>query len=224
MAHRALVLSVSKPPGLTSFDVVHRVRSLLGYKRVGHTGTLDPSASGVLILLCGAATKWAADFADLEKEYLATIRFGVETTTDDLAGQIVRESPVHDWEPERIRLALNEFEGDIWQVPPVVSAIKIAGERSYRRAWRGETRELSARKVSIYRIQLLGIKKPNIEIQVSCGKGTYIRSLARDLGRRMGWGAALERLVRQAVGPYRLECALSLERITQMRGELDSQE
>jgi tRNA pseudouridine55 synthase len=172
----------------------------------------------------GAATKWAADFADLEKEYLATIRFGVETTTDDLAGQIVRESPVHDWEPERIRLALNEFEGDIWQVPPVVSAIKIAGERSYRRAWRGETRELSARKVSIYRIQLLGIKKPNIEIQVSCGKGTYIRSLARDLGRRMGWGAALERLVRQAVGPYRLECALSLERITQMRGELDSQE
>ena len=223
MAHRALLLSISKPPGPTSFDVVRRVRSLLGYKRVGHAGTLDPSASGVLVVLCGAATKWSSDFADLEKEYQATIRFGIETTTDDLAGQIVRESPIHDWEAERIRMALAEFEGDIWQAPPIVSAIKVGGERSYRRAWRGETRELSERRVSIYRIQLLGIEKPKIEIQVLCGKGTYIRSLARDLGRRLGWGAALERLTRRAIGPYRLEYALSLDRISQMRDELAGQ-
>jgi tRNA pseudouridine55 synthase len=224
MAHQALVLSISKPSGPTSFDVVHRIRSLLGYKRVGHAGTLDPSATGVLIVLCGAATKWASDYADMEKEYEAVVRFGVETVTDDLTGKVIREQPLEDWHPERIREALREFEGDIWQTPPVVSAVKVGGQRSYKRALRGEANELSARKVFVRRIELLRIEKPNIEIRVFCGKGTYIRSLARDLGRRLGWGATVERLVRCAIGPYRLEYSLSLERVTQLRDEFAGRE
>ncbi|MFH1009834.1 MAG: tRNA pseudouridine(55) synthase TruB [bacterium] len=220
MAHRALVLSVFKPPGPTSFDVVRRIRALLGYKKVGHAGTLDPPASGVLIVLCGEATKWAADFADLDKRYRATIRFGVETTTDDLTGEILREYPLRDWTHERIRDALKEFEGDILQVPPAVSAVKIGGERSYKKARRGETPELTPRRVSIGEIRLLEVAKPDIHLDISCGKGTYIRSLARDVGKRLGWGGAIAHLVRSAVGPYQMEHALSLEQLTRLRDEL----
>jgi tRNA pseudouridine55 synthase len=220
MTHSELVLSVFKPPGRTSFDVVRRVRSLLRYKKVGHAGTLDPPASGVLIVLCGAATKYAADFEDLEKEYRTTIRFGVETSTDDLTGEVIRQSPLEDWSIERIKSALQEFEGNIMQVPPAVSAVKVGGERSYHKAWRGESSELSARQVQVSEINLLGVAKPDIEVRIRCGKGTYVRSLARDLGRRLGWGGAVAQLVRSAIGPYSAEYALSLERIEQMREEL----
>lgn len=220
MAHGELVLSVFKPPGRTSFDVVRRVRSLLRYKKVGHAGTLDPPASGVLIVLCGAATKCAADFENLPKEYRTTIRFGVETSTDDLTGEVLRESDLHDWSVERIRSALAEFEGDIVQVPPMVSAVKVGGERSYRKAWRGERSELPARRVQVSEISLLEVAKPDIDVRILCSKGTYVRSLARDLGRRLGWGGAVARLVRNSVGPYAAEYALSLERIEQMREEL----
>lgn len=222
MAHRELVLSVFKPSGWTSFDVVRRIRSLLGYKKVGHAGTLDPPASGVLIVLCGAATKYASDFQNLEKEYQATIRFGIETSTDDLTGEIVREGSLQDWSVERIEGALREFEGDILQVPPLVSAVKIGGERSYRKAWRGEKPTLPPRWVHISQSHLLGAAKPEIDIRVRCGKGTYMRSLARDLGRRLGWGGAIARLTRCAIGPYQQEYALSLDRIAQMREELAS--
>lgn len=220
MTHSELVLSVFKPPGRTSFDVVRRVRSLLRYKKVGHAGTLDPPASGVLIVLCGAATKYAADFEDLEKEYRTTIRFGAETSTDDLTGEVIRQSPLEDWSIERIKSALQEFEGNIMQVPPAVSAVKVGGERSYHKAWRGESSELSARQVQVSEINLLGVAKPDIEVRIRCGKGTYVRSLARDLGRRLGWGGAVAQLVRSAIGPYSAEYALSLERIEQMREEL----
>jgi len=220
MAHRELLLSVFKPPGWTSFDVVRRVRSLLRYKKVGHAGTLDPPASGVLIVLCGAATKYAADFENLPKEYRTTIRFGVETSTDDLTGEVLRKSDLHDWSVERIRSALREFEGDIVQVPPVVSAVKVGGERSYRKAWRGEKSELPARRVQVSEISLLEVAKPDIDVRILCSRGTYVRSLARDLGKRLGWGGAVARLVRNAIGPYAAEYALSLERIEQMREEL----
>lgn len=222
MAHNALVLSVFKPVGLTSFDVVRRVRSLLGYKKVGHAGTLDPPASGVLIILCGAATKWAADFESLDKEYRATIRFGIETSTDDITGDIIARSELEDWSQNRIELALKEFVGTISQVPPMVSAVKIGGERSYKKAWRGETPELPERRVHILQIDLIGITQPDIEIRVRCGKGTYIRSLARDLGRRLGWRGTVAALTRSAVGPFEVRNALSLERITLMRDELAS--
>ncbi len=220
MPHSALLLSVFKPPDWTSFDVVRKIRSLLHYKKVGHAGTLDPAATGVLIVLCGAATKWAGDFENLEKEYLATIRFGVETLTDDTTGEILKESQIQAWSPQAIERALSEFEGDILQVPPIVSAIKLKGERSYRKVRRGETPTLPARQVRISQIELLGIEHPQIKIRVRCSKGTYIRSLARDLGQRLGWGGALASLIRTAVGPYRTEDALTIERVAQMRAEL----
>ncbi|MBU1706442.1 tRNA pseudouridine(55) synthase TruB [bacterium] len=220
MAHAALLLSVFKPPGWTSFDVVRKIRSLLHFKKVGHAGTLDPAATGVLIVLCGAATKWAGDFEALEKEYLATIRFGVETVTDDITGDILKESQIQDWSPLAIEHALSEFEGDILQVPPIVSAIKLQGERSYRKVRRGETPAIPARQVRISRIELLEIEYPQIEIRVRCSKGTYIRSLARDLGQRLGWGGTLASLIRTAVGSYRTENALTIERVAQMRTEL----
>jgi tRNA pseudouridine55 synthase len=220
MPHSALLLSVFKPPDWTSFDVVRKVRSLLHYKKVGHAGTLDPAASGVLIVLCGAATKWAGDFENLEKEYLATIRFGVETLTDDTTGEILRESQIREWSPQAIERVLPEFVGDVFQVPPIVSAIKLKGERSYRKVRRGETPTLSARQVRISQIELLEIEHPQIKIRVRCGKGTYIRSLARDLGQRLGWGGTLANLIRTAVGRYRTEDALTLERVAQMQAEL----
>jgi tRNA pseudouridine55 synthase len=222
MPHRALVLSVFKPPGPTSFEVVRQIRRLLGYKKVGHAGTLDPPASGVLIVLCGDATKWASDYADLEKDYRARIRFGIETTTDDLTGEILAEHPISDWDPERIAQVLPEFEGDILQVPPLVSAVKLDGERSYKKARRGETPELGHRTVSIHQIRLLGAARPDIDMEIFCGKGTYVRALARDLGKRLGWGGAVAHLQRCAVGPYRMEHALSVERIAQLREELVS--
>ncbi len=220
MPHNALVLSVVKPPGPTSFEVVRQIRRLLGYKKVGHAGTLDPPASGVLIVLCGEATKWASDYADLEKHYQTRIRFGVETTTDDLAGEILAEHPISDWTPKRIAETLSEFEGNILQVPPLVSAVKLNGERSYKKARRGETPELPHRTVSIRRIRLLGMAKPDIDIEIFCAKGTYVRALARDVGKRLGWGGAVSRLLRCAVGPYQMEHALSMERIAQLREEL----
>lgn len=220
MAHPALVLSILKPPGPTSFEVVRRIRRLLGYKKVGHAGTLDPPASGVLVVLCGEATKWAADFANLEKRYRATIRFGIETATDDLTGEVTGEYPLKDWNPERIRDTLTEFEGDILQEPPAVCAVKVGGERSYKKVWRGEIPELAARRVSIHQIHLLEAVEPDIRLEISCGKGTYMRSLARDVGRRLGWGGAIAHLVRSAVGPYQLEHALSLERLARLRDEL----
>ena len=220
MPHSALLLSVFKPSGWTSFDVVRKIRSLLHYKKVGHAGTLDPAATGVLIVLCGSATTRAGEFENLEKEYLATIRFGFETITDDTTGDLLREFQIQDWSLQTIKRALSEFEGDILQVPPIVSAIKVQGERSYRKVLRGETPALPARRIRISQIDLLGSDYPQITIRVRCGKGTYIRSLARDLGRRLGWGGSLAGLIRTAVGPYRTEHALTLERIAHRRTEL----
>jgi tRNA pseudouridine55 synthase len=222
MPHRALVLSVFKPPGPTSFEIVRQIRRVLGYKKVGHAGTLDPPASGVLIVLCGDATKWASDYADLEKHYQAKVRFGIETTTDDLTGEILTEHTISNWSPERVAEVVPEFEGDILQVPPLVSAVKLEGERSYMKARRGETPELGHRRVSIRQIRLLDSAEPDMDMEIFCGKGTYVRALARDLGKRLGWGGAVAQLRRCGVGPYRIEHALSVERIAQRREELVS--
>jgi tRNA pseudouridine55 synthase len=201
------ILPVNKPAGKTSFDVVHYVRRATGERRVGHAGTLDPAATGVLLILLGQATRIAEYLMDLPKVYRATVRLGVETTTYDADGEVVATAPVEVSE-DRLREALSGFVGRIMQVPPAHSAVKIDGERAYERARRGESPEMKARPTRIDRIELLRFAPPDAEIEVGCGRGTYIRSLAHDLGEQLGCGAHLASLQRTRVGPFAVDgCA-----------------
>lgn len=206
------IFSINKQPGMTSHDVVARVRRLVHQKRVGHSGTLDPSASGVLPVCLGQATRVAEYLSESGKEYRATIHFGTVTTTYDADGAVVRESPV-DLSRERIAAVLPDFTGDLMQVPPVYSAIKRAGQRAYELARAGETVIMEPRNVTIYDLRLESWEPPELELDVSCSKGTYIRSLAYDLGERLGPGAYLSRLVRTRSGPFTLKDSLTLEEL-----------
>ena len=190
--------------------MVAKLRSALKWKSVGHAGTLDPPATGVLIVLCGKATRRADEFMDLPKEYVARVRFGLTTSTDDLAGEVLGTQPVAGWSELLIAQALENFTGNLDQVPPAVSAIKVGGRRSYDLARRGKAVELAPRAVTVYGIELLAAAAPDIELRIRCSRGTYIRSLARDLGVTLGWGGTLAALSRTAIGPYRLETALGL--------------
>lgn len=204
---------MNKPQDWTSFDVVAKLRNLLRWKKVGHAGTLDPMATGVLLLLLGSATRRSGEFMDLPKEYRATIRFGLTTTSDDITGDVVAETEVGDWSELRIREALQNYRGVIDQIPPQVSAIKVGGKRSYKEVLAGRAPQLAARKVEIYSLEILSVNEPELELLIRCGRGTYIRSLARDLGRDLNWGGTLSALTRTAIGPYRVENSFSMDDI-----------
>ncbi|MBU0508448.1 tRNA pseudouridine(55) synthase TruB [bacterium] len=213
MTESDLILSVNKPIGWTSFDVVNKLRRALRWKAVGHAGTLDPPADGVLIVLCGNATRRSAEFMELRKEYRARIRFGLATNTDDLTGEIISHSGTEGWSRDAIRHAMREFVGEIAQVPPQVSAVKVGGKRSYAAARAGRSLELKPRTVVVYSFDLLTAAEPEIEVNLICARGTYVRAIARDLGARLGWGGTLSRLTRTAVGPYHVEHALTLDSV-----------
>jgi tRNA pseudouridine55 synthase len=200
------ILNVDKPAGATSFDVVRMVRRGTGEKRVGHAGTLDPAATGVLLVLLGQATRVTEYLMELPKTYRATVRLGISTTTYDAEGEVTREVLV-DVSEEQLRAALSEFVGEIEQVPPAHSAVKVDGERAYKLARRGEAVALKARRAVVYRIELLSYEPPDAVIEVECGRGTYIRSLAHDVGERLGCGAHLAALERTRVGPFSVEAA-----------------
>jgi len=203
------VFIVSKPPGPTSFTQVASLRRLLGIKKAGHAGTLDPDASGILIILTGQATRAAKFFEGLDKEYLAVIKLGTTTDTYDLSGQVLSTSDVPVFSRAEIEKALSNFQGHIMQVPPAFSAIKKDGQPLYKAARQGIAVELVPRQVEIQRINLESVDLPEITISVKCSKGTYIRSLAFDLGNLLGCGAALSKLVRTAVGEFTLDRAVS---------------
>jgi tRNA pseudouridine55 synthase len=205
------ILNIDKPASWTSFDVVSRVRGLLGVRRVGHTGTLDPMAKGVLVVCVGQATRISAFLEALQKEYLATLRLGLATDTLDASGRVVAETAVPRLSDDDIRRTLKLFQGEILQVPPVFSALKWRGERLYSRARRGETPLLSPRAVRIDEIELLGRDREEMEVRVACGKGTYIRALARDIGASLGCAAHLKALTRTRNGPYLLSEAIQLD-------------
>ena len=215
------ILNLDKPQGWTSHDVVARVRRLTGERRVGHAGTLDPLATGVLLICLGAATRLVEYLQASQKTYRATVRLGLATTTDDAEGEVMASRPVPPLTEADVERVLVAFRGTISQRPPAHSAIKQDGVPLYRRARRGEKVEAPPRTVTIYELNVVAWMPPDLMLQITCSSGTYIRSLARDLGERIGCGGHLAGLCRTASGRFRLEDAVSWERLASAvaRGE-----
>lgn len=207
------VLNIDKPAGWTSHDVVARVRRLTGVRRVGHAGTLDPMATGVLVVCLGRATRLIEYLMGQPKTYWAEITLGQTTDTYDATGQVTAELPVPPLDRAALEKALNAFRGEIMQRPPAFAAIKRNGEPLYKRARRGETVEVEPRPITIYELQLLGIQENKLRLQVTCSAGTYVRSLAHDLGQALGCGAHLSGLRRLAVGHFTIDQAVPLARL-----------
>jgi tRNA pseudouridine55 synthase len=214
---RSGVFPVEKGPGVTSFQVVAHLRRVLRAPKVGHGGTLDPEATGVLPILIGEATKLTPYLVELDKEYLATVRLGITTETQDLSGAVVGTRPVPPLAREEIQAALGRFVGSISQVPPMYSAIHRGGKRLYELAREGLNVEREPRQVTVHSIALEALALPDLTIRVHCGKGVYVRTLAADLGEALGCGAALAALTRTRVGPYRLEDAVPWTQIRDAR-------
>ncbi|HEX5727009.1 MAG TPA: tRNA pseudouridine(55) synthase TruB, partial [Longimicrobiaceae bacterium] len=206
------VLPVDKPAGPTSHDAVAAVRRALGTRQVGHTGTLDPFASGLLLVCVGPATRLAEYLTALPKTYRATLRLGEATDTDDLTGETL--STDDGWRAlseDRVRAALAAQVGEIEQLPPRYSAKKVAGERAYAVARRGGEVERKPVRVQIHALRVLSVELPEVEFEVECGAGTYIRAIARDAGEALGVGAHLRALRRTRVGPHAVESAVPLD-------------
>lgn len=209
------LLVVDKPAGWTSHDVVARVRRLTGEQRVGHAGTLDPAATGVLPVAVGDATKTLEHLGGSTKSYLAEITFGVETDSDDIDGRVVHvEASTAVTEPS-LADALSAMEGEQWQMPPMYAAIKVDGRRLYELARAGQTVERALRPITIDAMLLIDWRDPVATVWVECSKGTYVRSIARDLGARLGCGAYLSNLTRTRSGPFTIECAWTLTDLAQ---------
>jgi tRNA pseudouridine55 synthase len=210
---------VDKSGGMTSHDVVARVRRLAGTRKVGHAGTLDPMATGVLLLGVNRATRLLGHLMLTEKSYDAVIRLGVATTTDDAEGETVAETSAAGVTEEQVRDALRRFVGDIEQVPSSVSAIKVDGQRAYARVRAGESVELKARPVTIHEISVGAVEHRgevvDASVSVRCSSGTYIRALARDVGAALGVGGHLTALRRTAVGPFTLDDAHTLDELAE---------
>lgn len=207
------VLVVDKPSGRTSFDVVRDVRTLLKIKKVGHTGTLDPMATGVLPICLGEATKIAGHLTESDKAYDAVIKLGAETDTLDAEGKVVAEYPVPVLTPELIESALAKFRGSFLQTPPMYSAVKIGGKRLYELARKGEEIEREARPVTVHSLELRDFNATELTVSVSSSKGFFVRTLAQELGRAMGTGAHLKALRRTKSGPFTLAMAVPLDRL-----------
>ena len=210
---------VDKQAGVTSHDVVSQVRRLAGTRKVGHAGTLDPMATGVLVLGVNRATRLLGHLTATEKAYDATIRLGAATTTDDAEGEIVSTASTAGVDEARIRVALARFVGDIQQVPTAVSAIKVGGKRAYQRVREGEQVQLAARPVTIHEIDVHRVVPGgdgiDVDVSVRCSSGTYIRAIARDLGEELGVGGHLVALRRTAVGTFGLDQAHTVEQLTE---------
>jgi len=209
-------LNVHKPAGLTSHDVVDQIRRWAGQRRVGHGGTLDPQATGVLLLGLGAATRLLEYVHALTKTYRAEFTFGLVTSTQDVWGETLEERDAATLTAAQVEAALAGFRGEIEQTPPMVSAVRVDGERLYRRARRGEEVNRPARRIQVEQFDLLDFhrgERPVATARIVCSSGTYVRTLGHDLGQASGCGAAMSALVREAVGPFRLTTAAPLDEL-----------
>ena len=212
------ILLVDKPSGWTSNDVVQKLRGILRERRIGHAGTLDPMATGLLTVFVGRATR-AVEFAEADaKRYRAALRLGLTTDTQDITGTVLRQEDA-DITREALEQALQDFRGEIRQVPPMYSAVKVNGERLYKLARRGETVERAARTVTIHSLELLGREGEDWILDIRCSKGTYIRTLCQDIGEALGCGGCMAALRRLEAGAFTVEEAHALEEIAQAASE-----
>lgn len=210
------ILLVDKPKEHTSHDVVARLRGRLKMKRIGHAGTLDPMATGLLVILVGKATKASQYLISLDKVYSGTIELGKTTNSQDADGEVVATAPVPELNTEGIQKEMKSFEGDQYQTPPMHSAIKVKGVPLYKLAHKGKSIEREPRFIHVQSFKLTRFGSPFVDFHLNCSKGTYVRTLAHDLGNRLGCGAHLSRLVREASGDLKLADALPLEDLLTM--------
>lgn len=212
------IINIKKEKGYTSHDVVARLRGILKQKKIGHTGTLDPDAVGVLPVCLGKATRLCGLLTDQEKTYQAVLLLGKVTDTQDISGRVLQENTVRA-EPEEIEACIQEFQGDSMQVVPMYSACKIQGKKLYELAREGIEVERPPRPIHISRIVVHEIRLPRVSMEVACSKGTYIRTLCHDIGQKLGCGGCMEELVRTRVGAFALEQALTLEQVESLQAE-----
>ena len=212
------IVIVHKEKGFTSHDVVAKMRGICGQKKIGHTGTLDPEATGVLPVCLGNGTRLCDMLTDRDKEYVALLRLGVETDTQDMTGTILARRPVEAGE-QQVRDAVLSFQGSYLQTPPMYSALKVNGKKLYELAREGKEVERQAREVQIEEIEILDMHLPTLQLRVVCSKGTYIRTLCADIGQKLGCGGAMESLVRTRVGEFSLKDALTLGQLQELKAQ-----
>ena len=212
------IINIYKEKGFTSHDVVAKMRGICRQKKIGHTGTLDPDATGVLPVCLGSGTKLCDMLTDKDKEYVAELLLGVETDTQDVSGQVLKQQEVTVSE-EQVREAIMSFLGEYMQVPPMYSALKVNGKKLYELARAGKEVERQARPVFIHEIEVLELQLPLVKIRVACSKGTYIRTLCADIGAKLGCGGTMQSLMRTKVGGFSLEKAVTLSQLETIRDE-----
>lgn len=213
------IINVYKEKGFTSHDVVAKLRGIVGQKKIGHTGTLDPDATGVLPVCLGKATKICDLLTDKNKTYEAVLLLGKTTDTQDITGEVLEEKSTEALTEEKVREAIEGFIGDYEQIPPMYSALKVNGKKLYELAREGKVIERKARPVKILDIQILEIDLPKVRMEVSCSKGTYIRTLCHDIGEKLGCGGCMESLIRTRVSTFRIEDAKTLDEIETLKQE-----
>lgn len=220
---RSGVINIYKEAGYTSHDVVAKLRGILKQKKIGHTGTLDPQAQGVLPVCLGKGTKLCDLLADHDKEYEAVLRLGITTDTQDMEGNVLQESSVQVSE-EEVRTCILSFQGEQMQVPPMYSALKVNGKKLYELAREGKVVERKARPVTFHKIEVLWMELPKVKIRVQCSQGTYIRTLCNDIGEKLGCGGCMEELLRTRVERFALEDAVKLDEVQKAmeEGTVDS--
>ncbi len=212
------IINIYKEKGFTSHDVVAKMRGICRQKKIGHTGTLDPDAEGVLPVCLGSGTKLCDMLTDKDKEYVAELLLGIKTDTQDITGQVLCEKePVQN--EELIRACVEGFQGEYMQVPPMYSALKVNGKKLYELARAGKEVERQARPVFIHEIEILEISLPVVKMRVACSKGTYIRTLCEDIGEKLGCGGTMKSLLRTKVGGFCLDKALTLQQLEKVRDE-----
>lgn len=213
------IINVYKEKGFTSHDVVAKLRGIVGQKKIGHTGTLDPDATGVLPVCLGKATKLCDLLTDKNKTYEAVLLLGKTTDTQDITGEVLEEKSTEALTEEKVREAIEGFIGDYEQIPPMYSALKVNGKKLYELAREGKVIERKARPVKILDIQILEVDLPKVRMEVSCSKGTYIRTLCHDIGEKLGCGGCMESLIRTRVSTFRIEDAKTLDEIETLKQE-----
>ncbi len=212
------IINIYKEPGFTSHDVVAKLRGILHQKKIGHTGTLDPGASGVLPVCCGKATKVCGLLTDKDKSYHATCQLGIETDTQDMSGSIIRQCSITGITQQDIIKCASQFKGRIMQVPPMYSALKVNGKKLYELAREGQVVDRKPREVIIHSLEVTDtdLSQGRFSMDITCSKGTYIRTLCHDIGIRLGNAAAMEKLVRTRVSVFRIEDAITLSELQQI--------